>query len=277
MIDEALEEFMHQVGVELADQRARELDVVGQARPAREIDDHARQRLVERHVGMAEAPDAGFVADRLGEGLAERDADVLDGVVRVDVQVALGVHLQVEHAVARHLLEHVLEKRDAGGELGHALAVQVEPEVDLRLFRVALDFGRSHFNASRNAATSIRFSSGVPMVSRRQFSSNGWPPEKSFTSTPCCLRLSNTRAAEPGAPSMRASRKFAAEGKSLSPFRRVSSGATRSRSASTLAACASSTCLCCSSVIATASVSTLMLKGERVLLNSSIHSGRPQT
>ena len=47
---------------------------------------------------------------------AERDADVLDGVVRVDVQVALGAHVEVDHAVARDLVEHVVEERHAGGE-----------------------------------------------------------------------------------------------------------------------------------------------------------------
>ena len=84
------------------------------ARAAGEIDHHARQRLVERHVGVAEAAHARLVADRPGERLSQRDADVLDGVVRIDVQVALGFDLEVEHAVAGHLVEHVLEERQAG-------------------------------------------------------------------------------------------------------------------------------------------------------------------
>ena len=58
--------------------------------PPGEVDHDARQRLVERHVGVAVADDALLVADRRLERLAERDADVLDRVVRVDVQVALG-------------------------------------------------------------------------------------------------------------------------------------------------------------------------------------------
>ena len=85
--------------------------------PAGEIDHHARQRLVERHVGVAVAADALLVADRLGDRLAERDADVFDRVVAVDVQVALGVDVEVDQAVAGDLVEHVVEEADAGGEL----------------------------------------------------------------------------------------------------------------------------------------------------------------
>ena len=45
---------------------------------------------------------------------------------RVDVQVALGVDVEVEHAVARDLVEHVVEERHAGGELGAAAAVEID-------------------------------------------------------------------------------------------------------------------------------------------------------
>ena len=78
---------------------------------------------------MAVAADARLVAERLGDRLAERDADVLDRVVRVDVQVALGLDLEVEHAVARDLVEHVVEERHAGGE---SFAAAAAVEVDAR-------------------------------------------------------------------------------------------------------------------------------------------------
>ena len=86
VIDEALEELVREVDVERADHRARERHVELEARPAREIDHDARQRLVERHVRVAVAGEPLLVAERLRHRLAERDADVLDRVVRVDVQ-----------------------------------------------------------------------------------------------------------------------------------------------------------------------------------------------
>jgi hypothetical protein len=52
------------------------------------VDHGLDERLVERHGRVAEARDAGLVAERLGDRLAEDDRDVLDGVVGVDVDVA---------------------------------------------------------------------------------------------------------------------------------------------------------------------------------------------
>ena len=155
VIDEALEELVHQVDVELADAGARELDVELEAGPPGQVHHRARQRLVERHVGVPVAAHALLVADRLGERLAQRDADVLDGVVRVDVQVALRGDLDVERAVARDLLEHVIEKRHAGRHRRLAGAVEVELDADLRLVGVAGDFGFTHGHAGtwRGAGT----------------------------------------------------------------------------------------------------------------------------
>ena len=108
VIGEALEEFMHQIDVELADTRAHKVDFQRQSRTAREVDHHARQRFVERHIGVAVTAYAILGAERLDEGLAERDADVLDGVMRVDVQIAPGFDFEVERAMARDLIEHVI-------------------------------------------------------------------------------------------------------------------------------------------------------------------------
>ena len=64
---------------------------VHEVRPARHVDDRLREGLVERHGGVAEPRDAALVAERLAQRLTDRDRDVLDGVVRVDVGVARGL------------------------------------------------------------------------------------------------------------------------------------------------------------------------------------------
>ncbi len=126
-----------------ADHAAAKRHVHVQPGAAREIDHHARQRFVQRHVGMAVARQAGLVADRLGHGQAQRDAHVFHRVVAVDVQVALGLDVEVDQAVARHLVEHVVEEADPGRQFGLARAVEIHAHADLRLFRIALHLGHA--------------------------------------------------------------------------------------------------------------------------------------
>ncbi|MNC17940.1 hypothetical protein D3C75_658330 [compost metagenome] len=144
VVDEALEKFLEQVDVEAADRGAGEGHVHLQAWAAGEVDHHARQRLVQRHVGVAVADDALLVADGLGEGLADGDADILDGMVVVDVQVALALDVQVDQPVAGDLVEHVLEEGYTDVESGLAGAIQIDGNLDLGFQGIALD-GRLAF------------------------------------------------------------------------------------------------------------------------------------
>ena len=143
VVNEPLEERAGEIDVESADHRARERDVPFEARSPGQVDDHPRQGLVQRHVGVAVAADARLVAGGARESLPEGDADVLDGVVRVDVQVALRLDLEVDQAVARDLVEHVIEERHPGLEPALAGAVEVDPDPDPGLGSVSDDFGAS--------------------------------------------------------------------------------------------------------------------------------------
>src|SRR6185503_3975800 len=80
---------------------AVERDVEHEKRTARKIDDDARERFVERHVGVAEAADAALVAEGGGEGFAENETDVFDGVVIVDERVTRGDDFEIELRMAR--------------------------------------------------------------------------------------------------------------------------------------------------------------------------------
>ena len=144
VIDQSLEELAHQVHIEVADRGAHERQRENQSRSPGQIDHHARQRLVERYVGMAVAANALLVADGSGQRLAERNADVLDRMVGVDVQVAGGRNLQIDHAVPGYLVEHVVEETDPGGDPRTAPAIEIELHPNLSLERVALNFGAAH-------------------------------------------------------------------------------------------------------------------------------------
>ena len=54
----------------------------------------------------------------------------------------VGLDLQVERAVAREQLEHVIEEPDAGADLVPALALEAERQRDLRFGRPSIDYAR---------------------------------------------------------------------------------------------------------------------------------------
>ena len=99
------------------------------------------ERLVHRDERVAEPADALLVAQCLTERLAEHDRGVLHRVVRLDVDVARGVHAEVEAGVAAERGQHVVEERHAGGDVDDAGAVEVELDDDVGLLGLAFDPG----------------------------------------------------------------------------------------------------------------------------------------
>ena len=126
-VDEGTPELLDQLRVErrvTEDLLAGEVDLVVQVRTTGKIERHVDERFVERHVVRREATHARLVTERLGEHLAEHDADVLDGVVRVDLEIAPRRDEQIEAAVAAELAQHVVEERDAGDDVDVTGAVE---------------------------------------------------------------------------------------------------------------------------------------------------------
>jgi hypothetical protein len=88
---------------------------------------------------VAEPDDPLLFAERLLEGLAEGDPDVLDGVVGIHVQVALAPDVEVEAGVGGEGGQHVVEEADAGADPRAALTVEVQAQCDVRLAGLPLD------------------------------------------------------------------------------------------------------------------------------------------
>ena len=118
---------------ERAERLAREAELDHRARPSGQVHHGARERLVQRRVGRAEARDAAPFAERLIERLAEREAAVLDRVVIVDLEVAPAFQGQIEAGVPGQRAEHVVEEADAGCDLRPAGAVEAQLDLDRRL------------------------------------------------------------------------------------------------------------------------------------------------
>src|SRR5690606_15927446 len=129
---------------------------------------------------VAVAADPGLVPERLPDRLTDADRGVLDGVVGVDVQIALGADREVDERVAAERRAHVVVGAGRRADLVCAGAVEVDLDDDVRLGGLPLDPGgpgsgpRGGEALSHRGSTSCRalrnacISSGVPIDTRIQ-------------------------------------------------------------------------------------------------------------
>ncbi len=127
---EGMEELFEQLGVHLADLVAREMHFPDQIGALAQIKARPRQRFVHRNMGVAEARDAGKIAERFSDRLTDHDAGIFDRVVHVDVQIARRLHIQIDAGMARQTVQHMVKKTDAGGNFGFAAAVEIKLDLD---------------------------------------------------------------------------------------------------------------------------------------------------
>ena len=90
---------------------------------------------------MAITAQAFFVAHGFGHRLTERDTDVFNCVVTINVQVAGALNVEVYQSVPGNLVEHVVKKANAGRQIGLTSAVKVELDGNFGLGGVARDLG----------------------------------------------------------------------------------------------------------------------------------------
>ena len=136
---EAFEEVGDQFGLQVADQARANLGVNGEGGAAAQVDGGDGEGFVHRHEEVSGAQNAALVAECAVECLAERDADVFDGVMLIDIEIAVALEFEIECAVAREQLQHVIEEANAGGDFVLAAAFDGEPDGDARFCGVALD------------------------------------------------------------------------------------------------------------------------------------------
>lgn len=144
VVDQALKKLVRQIDVESADHRALEIDEKAESRPPGEIEHHPRQRFVERHVSVAVTTQSFFVAQRLRQRLPDRNANVFDRMMRIDMQIAVGAHLKVDQSMAGDLVEHMIEKRNAGRKLSLTGTVKIQTNRNLGFERISGNFGLPH-------------------------------------------------------------------------------------------------------------------------------------
>src|SRR5437879_843212 len=117
------EELRDKLGGKVAEFRRRGLQIVCEESAPADIDRAVDERLVHRNGDVADARDARSVAKRLRERLAERNADILDGVVVVDMEIAVRLYREIEQSVPGDVRQHMIEEPDPGRDPACAVTV----------------------------------------------------------------------------------------------------------------------------------------------------------
>ena len=139
----AWEPLLEVLGVHAVQARPLELDPPDQVGPVARVQRDPRAGLVHRDHRVAVAPDATPIAESLAHRLADRNSGVLDGVVQRHVDIALRVAVDIDQAVARELLQHVVEEADSRGDPRAPAPVEIDRDGNARLLGNPLDAGRA--------------------------------------------------------------------------------------------------------------------------------------
>ena len=138
LVAEGEKKIVDQFGRKCADPLLLDRQVVGQKGSSAEINDAVHQGFVERYAGFAKAATAALIAQRGAKRLAQRQADIFNCMMIVNLDVARGLERQIKEAVPGEQLQHMVEKGHPGGNLVLAAAVKLktEPNVGFVCFAV---------------------------------------------------------------------------------------------------------------------------------------------
>ena len=96
MLRDGPKEFGNELGVELAHLGGNRRNLVHQVWAIGKIQGHRGARFVHGNNGEAIPPNGLPVAQRLAESISQANADVLHGVMSVDLQIARRVDFEIE-------------------------------------------------------------------------------------------------------------------------------------------------------------------------------------
>src|SRR5580698_3084273 len=212
----ALKEIGHEFSLQITDEACADLGVDGEGSTATKIDGGNGQRFIHGHDEISGTQNAALVAERAVKRLAKRNTHVFDRVVLIHIEIAIAFEVEIEGAVARKQLQHVIEEANTGRNLVTALAFNGEFKLDARFSGISYNHcaacsrcfallcghallppRRRTTSASWRAAVALFICSRVPMVMRTRPSQPG-SLDRSRTNTPAArMRRTNSACCAP--------------------------------------------------------------------------------
>jgi hypothetical protein len=100
---------------------------------------------------VAITSNASFITNRFSKSLAQGDANIFHGVVIIDMGVAFGYNLEVNHSMASNLVKHMVQKGDARGQFSLTGSIQVNGDLDFGFRSVPGNVSLPHTSKRREA------------------------------------------------------------------------------------------------------------------------------
>jgi hypothetical protein len=130
-VGQTLKKVGDEAGPHLADAVTAKLALKDKVASPTEIDGYQGQGFVHRDNRMTHADDAGAIPQSLGQGPAQHNGNIFNGMVFIDVQIATGFDLQVKPGMAGQGVQHVIQKANAGLDRGLAGPINIELDLDV--------------------------------------------------------------------------------------------------------------------------------------------------
>lgn len=127
----ALPKIFDQLAVEFTDFGRWHFGLKNQKRTTAEVDSAGHQRFFHRQNHVAIAPNPMLDSQALIHGLAEANADVFGGVVRVHLQVARCMDVEVNQGMSREQNKHVVEEADTRIDIVLPRTIECQFQLDL--------------------------------------------------------------------------------------------------------------------------------------------------
>src|SRR5581483_9367700 len=127
-----------------------------------------------------------LVTDGPDQRLPQRDRDILDRVMGVDIHVTTRLHAQIEEGMSAERGQHVVVEPNSCRDIGPSTAVHQKIDRHVALARLALDLCKS----AHGAASSRRTTSRAVKAERKAAMSSGVPTETRSQPASCVSRIS---------------------------------------------------------------------------------------
>jgi hypothetical protein len=98
---ETLEEIGNKFRVQIANRAGLYFGSYDGGRTSTKIDGHHAQSFIHRHHEIAGAKDSSLRSQRALESMAQADTHILHSVVLVNMQIALGLQIEIETSMPR--------------------------------------------------------------------------------------------------------------------------------------------------------------------------------